>query len=393
MIKNRAKILLSLFIVLLSIQVAGAQESTTNPSEKETKYKRAWEFGLGGSALQMTRFSVIDAYLREDGGYSVNTDKRDVLFGGNIYIARELNRYFYLDFQGTYAHTNDPVNGGDESRNLYMGGLGLQWRLGEYFKSKYIDPFFRVGVNYMYKDFDLYYNGIEELDDKNIKWNMNNDYNKEGVNRNNLIPISMGAGVNMWLNDHWGIGIQGDYLAMPYKNVANSWEGTVRLIWRIGGNSKRPQPQYVERVVEKIVERPVVVEKVVREPSKTITLNDLFENVYFAFDKADLTSESETIVDQIAEIMKRDTNKRYLITGYTDARGSFIYNMNLSKRRAKTVVDALISRGVSAEIVKFRAVGKKIAYASSSASNEVRRGDRKITVEIISNMDYWNYIP
>jgi len=51
MIKNKVKILLSLFIVLLSIQVAGAQESTTNQGEKETKYKRAWEFGLGGSAL------------------------------------------------------------------------------------------------------------------------------------------------------------------------------------------------------------------------------------------------------------------------------------------------------------------------------------------------------
>lgn len=57
------------------------------------------------------------------------------------------------------------------------------------------------------------------------------------------------------------------------------------------------------------------------------------------------------------------------------------------------MVAALISRGVSTDILKSRAVGKKIAYTSTSASNNIRKGDRKITVEIISNMDYWNYIP
>ena len=43
--------------------------------------------------------------------------------------------------------------------------------------------------------------------------------------------------------------------------------------------------------------------------------------------------------------------------------------------------------------VKWRGIGKKIAIAPASASDEVRRGDRKITVELITNMEYWNSIP
>ena len=45
---------------------------------------------------------------------------------------------------------------------------------------------------------------------------------KEGKDKQNLIPISLGIGVNMWLNDNIGIGLQGDYLIMPYKHIANS---------------------------------------------------------------------------------------------------------------------------------------------------------------------------
>ena len=57
------------------------------------------------------------------------------------------------------------------------------------------------------------------------------------------------------------------------------------------------------------------------------------------------------------------------------------------------VVKALEKRDVPHEMMKWRGIGKKIAIASPSDSDNVRRGDRKITVELITNMDYWNQIP
>ena len=382
------KYFLSLAVLLISsaLFVVNAQE----------KPKKAWELGLGVSAFQMTRFTMLDAVKQSDGSYFIKTDKRDVLFGGNLYVAHELCRSWYLDFQGTIGYTNDPVYGGHQSRWLGMAGLGLQWRWGQLFDSRYIDPYLRVGGNYMYKGFDTYYAETSAIDGQDISWTMSNDYNKSGADARHLFPIAAGAGVNMWLNDHFGIGLQGDYLVMPHKDVANVWQGTVRLMYRIGGSSKKAAPQYVERVVEKPVDRIVerIVEKVVRD---TVSVENeifrLFDNVYFDFDKSAITAESQPVLDDVATIMKSDTSRHFLIMGFTDARGSEAYNVGLSERRAKAVVDALIDRGVPANMLKWYGVGKRAAYAKPADTDRVRRGDRKITIEIITNMDYWECLP
>lgn len=195
-----------------------AQKSAKNGTTDNNK--KAWEIGIGATGLQMTRFNVINFHTNNKGGYTVGTNKKDFIFGGNLYFARELNSHFYLDLQGTLDYSSDPVRNGKESRWLGMTGIGLQWRLGEYFHSNYIDPFLRMGVNYMYKNFKINYKGMEEFNSEEMGWNLSNDYTKEGKDKQNLIPISLGIGVNMWLNDNIGIGLQGDYLIMPYKHIA-----------------------------------------------------------------------------------------------------------------------------------------------------------------------------
>lgn len=280
-----------------------------------------------------------------------------------------------------------------------MVGPGIQWRLGEYFGSKYIDPYIRGGISYMRKDFNILYQGTEGLSPNQMEWILQNVHNKDGIDRKDLMPISLGAGLNMWMNDNVGIGLQADYLIMPYKNVANSLQGTVRILWRIGGESKKPIPQIqyveVEKIVEKIVEKPVVVEKLIpgSKVVETQTLYDYFNNITFEFDSDQLTQTSSNTLDQIATMLKQDPNKKYLITGYTDSKGSAQYNERLSKQRAQAVVNALRDRGVSSSSIKSRGVGSKISYAKPSASDIVRQADRKVTIEIVGNMDYWDYLP
>lgn len=386
---------LGLYIIFLLPSVLSAQEAN---SDIDKKVSRAWELGIGGSAFKMTRFSVLDFYKNVNGDYQLNTQKKDVLFGGDIYVARELNDHFALDLQAFIGFTRDDLREGKENRWLGKAQLGLQWRLGAYFNSKYIDPYFRVGAGYMYKNFDIVYNGLETIDNDEMKWELDNLYNKQGVDRRHFIPISAGAGVNMWLNDRFGIGIQGDYIVMPYKNVANNLEGSVRLMWRFGGKSKKPAPEITYVEVEKRVEVPVeIIKEVIREvPSKEQNIQqicELFNNIYFDFDKSTITKDSEKILDNIATFMKANSSNRYLITGYTDAKGNSEYNINLSYRRAKEVVEALTRRGVSKSILRARGVGKKISIVSPLGENDARRGDRKVSVEIIDNTKYWNLIP
>lgn len=377
----------------------GAQVSTTGIAGEvvtEMKEKRAWEVGIGASIFQFSRVDFTKFNKASD-NYQLGLQLRHSVIGPNLYIARELNPYFYLDLQGTVGFTEQYINGKDKLRTLYMVGPGLQYRLGEYFDSKYIDPFFRVGISYMKKNFNMKYTGTEGDVTDEMSWVLENLYNKEGVDRDEMFPVSLGVGMNAWLNDRFGIGMQGDYLLMPYKDVAHSLQGTVRLIWRMGGKSrKRVVPaQYIE--VEKIVQGPVeYVEKIVEVPVEAPTsteICELFNNVYFEFDKSDIRPESEKVLDRIADLMKANSGLKYLITGYTDARGSAEYNIGLSGRRAAAVVEALQKRGVDNDIIKSRGVGKRISYAPVSETHIVREGDRKVTVEIITNMDYWNFIP
>lgn len=359
-----------------------AQEGYTT----EETNKRAWEIGIGASGFHMPRSGLKNVATIKDKGYLIDIMKRDILFGGHVYVARELSDHFALDLQGTFAYAKDPVR--MEMKNHYAGmaTLGLQWRLGKYFDSKYIDPFFRVGAGYMYKNFRINYMDI--LDGFNLS--QENEANKYGNDYAHLIPITGGAGVNMWLNDSWGIGMQADYVHLPYKKVADSFQGTVRLLWRIGGNSKKT---FVP--VERIVEREVIreVEKLVPAPAPvpvSETIYKLFSTIYFEFDKATFTSETLATLDELAEVLKQNTSMRFCIIGCTDRRGSEAYNKRLSEDRARAVAEALIERGVPGQILKWRGVGKSIAYAPTSDSDDIRRGDRKIIVEVVTNNEYWN---
>lgn len=387
----KARLLTLCATLTLIVWSAAAQETEQSPA----KEKKAWEFGLGGSVWQFNRISLSNFQKNADGNYTYDMTNHHALWGGQVYVARELNSHFYLDFQGNLGATDKTLGG--KTKWLGQAGLGLQWRLGEYFKSPYIDPFLRVGANYLYKGFDIYYAGDESVGKDQMQWVMTNVANKDGRDKTNMFAASFGGGVNMWLNDRFGIGLQADYLLMPYSHVANSVQGSVRLMWRIGGKSKKPKPvaTYVDRPVEKIVEKIVEREKIVTipaevQPSAANDLVALFDQIYFDFDKDVLTAESESILDEIAKTLKADTERRYLITGQTDARGSDSYNADLSLRRARRVVNGLVARGVPAEMLKYRGVGKKIAAIPYQGADNTRRGDRKITIELVSNMDYWN---
>lgn len=234
-----------ILLLLLCVLSINAQQVMNDSLAIETdtlivgKAEKAWEIGIGGSVFQFSRVGFSN-FRQLDNGYAFDLDLNYAVWGGGIYAARELNQHFYLDLQGDLGVTNKSVDG--KNRWLAMAGVGLQWRLGEYFKSRYVDPYLRAGIHYMYKDFQTIYEGNEGISPDEMSWILSNYGNKEGRDQKHLAPISLGGGINFWLNDRIGIGLQADYLLMPHKGVANSLQGTARLIWRIGGKSKKMQP-------------------------------------------------------------------------------------------------------------------------------------------------------
>lgn len=81
----------------------------------------------------------------------------------------------------------------------------------------------------------------------------------------------------------------------------------------------------------------------------------ILKGVNFTFDSAELTQKSFAILDDTARILTKHPGLKVTIAGHTDSTGTADYNKNLSQRRAESVMNHLISRGVKS--VNLTAVG------------------------------------
>jgi outer membrane protein OmpA-like peptidoglycan-associated protein len=80
--------------------------------------------------------------------------------------------------------------------------------------------------------------------------------------------------------------------------------------------------------------------------------------VYFAFDKWELNPDSKAELDRLAREMQEYPEVMLDMKSYTDSRGPASYNMKLSEKRGKSVLDYLSAKGISVTRVIARAFGE-----------------------------------
>jgi type IX secretion system PorP/SprF family membrane protein len=101
-----------------------------------------------------------------------------------------------------------------------------------------------------------------------------------------------------------------------------------------------------------------------------------FQNVFFATNSYDLSGEAKAEIDQLAEIMKENPALKIEISGHTDERGSDEYNMRLSQRRSKAVIDYLVAKGLGKDRFTIANYGEKKPASSDLTAN--RRVEFKV---------------
>jgi outer membrane protein OmpA-like peptidoglycan-associated protein len=79
------------------------------------------------------------------------------------------------------------------------------------------------------------------------------------------------------------------------------------------------------------------------ERGLVLTLGD----VLFDFDRAELQPGGQRAVAELARFLNEYPERNVKIEGFTDSIGSEEYNENLSLRRANSVRQALLDRGIS----------------------------------------------
>lgn len=112
---------------------------------------------------------------------------------------------------------------------------------------------------------------------------------------------------------------------------------------------------------------------------KQITLKG---DTNFEFNKSDLLPSAFPVLNELAANMKKYPDTRWRVEGHTDAVGSDSYNMDLSRRRAQSVVDYLIQQGVNRDRLEVVPLGESQPVATND-TQEGRAMNRRVEIKLI----------
>ena len=102
----------------------------------------------------------------------------------------------------------------------------------------------------------------------------------------------------------------------------------------------------------------------------SISLEKFSKASLFEFGSATIMEENFANLDAIAEFLKENDKIAVKIEGHTDNIGSEGYNKNLSERRAKSVGDYLIKKGIDSSRITTEGLG----FSKPIASNDTEEG-------------------
>ena len=119
--------------------------------------------------------------------------------------------------------------------------------------------------------------------------------------------------------------------------------------------AEKPRPQPVRKL------EPQAEPKPVPPPApKHITpdvVGQIFK-VFFAFDKWNLDAKATAELDRLAAEMQQYPEVKLEMKSHTDSRGPASYNMKLSEKRGKSVLDYMSAKGINASRVNAQAFGE-----------------------------------
>ncbi len=100
-------------------------------------------------------------------------------------------------------------------------------------------------------------------------------------------------------------------------------------------------------------------------------------HINFDVDKATLKPDGKEAVNEIVKVLTADKNLKIAINGYTDDTGDEKHNLELSKQRALTVKNELVSKGIAANRLTSEGFGQKNPIAQNT-SEEGKTQNRRV---------------
>lgn len=123
------------------------------------------------------------------------------------------------------------------------------------------------------------------------------------------------------------------------------------------------------------------------EPPKRVEVKadriEITEKIQFELDKAIIRPESHGLLDEIVQVIRENTHiKKVDIIGHTSDEGSDVYNMSLSDKRAKAVMEYLTSHGIDKGRLNAKGLGESQPL-SENTNEKNREANRRVEFLIV----------
>ena len=108
------------------------------------------------------------------------------------------------------------------------------------------------------------------------------------------------------------------------------------------------------------------------------------EDVYFDFDRSELTEKAKELLAQVGELLIKENRFTITIEGHTDARGTEDYNFTLGAKRARKVKEFLVAYGIDNKRMESVSYGKeapKVEGATEEAYSQNRRANFRVNIK------------
>ena len=105
-------------------------------------------------------------------------------------------------------------------------------------------------------------------------------------------------------------------------------------------------------------------------------------NIYFETDSFRILPQSDQELQKLAVFLNNNVNLKIEIQGHTDSSGNPEHNQQLSERRAKSVADYLVGKGIKTARLKSSGYGDKVPITSNETP-EGRMLNRRTTIKIL----------
>ena len=108
----------------------------------------------------------------------------------------------------------------------------------------------------------------------------------------------------------------------------------------------------------------------------------VLKNVQFESNSSELTAGSSESLDKVVNAMNEYDQLRIEIQAHTDNSGEAAYNLSLSEKRANSVRDYLIGKGVAADRMKAKGYGESQPIADNK-TRDGRTANRRVELKVI----------